>query len=523
MQFSSPAATESTPSSASFTAEKFIALEQEVAHLRRQVAWFQRQLFGQKSDKRPSQPIPEQGVLGEEFAVIPNSPASPQKTRIAEHTRSQTARANTDDTGLFFDESKVPVEVIHVNNPELDEVAPEDKELIGEKISYRLAQRPGSYVVLKYIRPVVKRRDTQIISCPLAPVSVLDNSRADVSFIAGMLIDKFLYHQPLYRQHQHCRDAGIRISRGWLTQLSQQAIDLLVPIFDAQLESIRTSRVKAMDETPIKAGPAGNGKMKQAYFWPVYGELDELCFLYYPSRSAKHVYEALGCSPPANAVLQTDGYSAYAQYARQVGLTHAQCWAHARRKLIESQDVEPQRSQQALDWIGALYAAETHIRDHALIGEQKRAYRLAQAKPVVDQLFTWIDKQFDSQGFLPSSPFMAALGYLRERRLGLEVYLTDPDVAIDTNHLERALRVIPMGRKNWLFSWTEVGAKQVGVIQSLLATCRLHEINPYEYLVDVLLRVAQHPASQVEQLIPRNWKQLFAAQPLRSDLERFKN
>jgi transposase len=73
------------------------------------------------------------------------------------------------------------------------------------------------------------------------------------------------------------------------------------------------------------------------------------------------------------------------------------------------------------------------------------------------------------------------------------------------------------------FSWTEVGAKQVGVIQSLLATCRLHEINPYEYLVDVLLRVAQHPASQVEQLIPRNWKQLFAAQPLRSDLERFKN
>ena len=93
-----------------------------------------------------------------------------------------------------------------------------------------------------------------------------------------------------------------------------------------------------------------------------------------------------------------------------------------------------------------------------------------------------------------------------------------PDVAIDTNHLERALRVIPMGRKNWLFSWTELGAKHVGIVQSLLVTCRLHDIDPYDYFVDVLQRVGQHPASQVDQLTPRLWKPLFAANPLRSDL-----
>ncbi len=89
--------------------------------------------------------------------------------------------------------------------------------------------------------------------------------------------------------------------------------------------------------------------------------------------------------------------------------------------------------------------------------------------------------------------------------------------------MERALRVIPMGRKNWLFSWTEVGAEHIGVIQSLLVTCRLHDVNPYDYLVDVLQRVSLHPASQVEQLTPRQWKQLFANQPLRSDLQRFSN
>ena len=120
-------------------------------------------------------------------------------------------------------------------------------------------------------------------------------------------------------------------------------------------------------------------------------------------------------------------------------------------------------------------------------------------------------------GFLPSSPFLGALAYIRERRVGLSVYLDDPEVSIDTNHLERALRVIPMGKKNWLFSWTELGAKHIGIVQGLLATCRLHDINPYDYFVDVLQRVG-HPASLVHQLTPRIWKELFAANPLRSEL-----
>ena len=111
-----------------------------------------------------------------------------------------------------------------------------------------------------------------------------------------------------------------------------------------------------------------------------------------------------------------------------------------------------------------------------------------------------------------------ALAYVRERRAGLEVFLGDPDVPMDTNHLERALRVIPQGRKNWLFCWTEVGAEHAGIVQSLIATCRLHDIDPYTYLVDVLQRVGEHPASRVAELTPRLWKQHFAANPMRSDL-----
>ena len=139
---------------------------------------------------------------------------------------------------------------------------------------------------------------------------------------------------------------------------------------------------------------------------------------------------------------------------------------------------------------------------------------------MVEKFFARVDAQFEGQGLLPTNPLTKAMTYVRERRSGLEVFLNDPDVPIDTNHVERALRPIPMGKKNWLFCWTEVGAQHAGIVQSLIATCRLHDVDPYMYLVDVLQRVGQHPASRVAELTPRLWKQNFASNPLRSDLHR---
>ncbi len=242
-----------------------------------------------------------------------------------------------------------------------------------------------------------------------------------------------------------------------------------------------------------------------------------MCFPFFASRRHEHVKELLGTLAP-HTVLLSDGYSAYARYAELTGVTHAQCWAHTRRLFFEAQAAEPEHAGEALAQIGALYAVERHIRDKGLSGENKRAYRLLHAKPLVERFFAWITRQFEAQGLLPKNPLTAALAYARERRLGLEVFLTDPDVPLDTNHLERALRPIPMGRRNWLFCWTELGAKHVGIVHSLICTCRLHGLDPYDYLVDVLQRVAIHPAAQVAQLTPRLWKQSFAANPLRSDL-----
>lgn len=494
-------------------------LTQQVNALQHQIDWFKRQLFGAKSERRLPEPDPRQLYLGQMLDVPASPPPVPTKP-VSAHGRRSPRRdpAASAESLPFFDETRVPVVEITLSTPEIEALSPDQYSVIGEKITYRLAQRPASYEVIRYTRPVIKRHDTgALISVP-APIGVIENSRAEVSFCAGLLVDKFAWHLPLYRIHQRLRDAGITVSRPWLTQLAQQAIALLAPIHAAQLESIRSSRVIAMDETPIKASPDGKGKMKQGYFWPVYGEQDEVCFPFSTSRAHGMVLETLGLTPVEGRVLLSDGYAAYERYAAQTNIAHAQCWAHARRKFFEAQQDDPQGSAAALEQIGTLYGIEEAIRERKLAGESKRQHRLTHSKPRVELLFEWIDLQLQRNGLLPSNPFTKALVYTKERQVGLSVFLADPDVPIDTNHLERTLRPIPMGRKNWLFCWTEFGAEQVGVVQSLITTCRLHGVDPYTYLVDVLQRVGEHPASQVAQLTPRVWKQHFAEAPLRSAL-----
>jgi transposase len=290
------------------------ALQERISQLEHQLAWFQRQLFGEKSERRHIEPAPGQMSLGEALAPPPGG--EPARQTVSAHQRrvAATGASDAEDSGLFFDEERVPVEVIEVPNPEVADLPEEAYSVIAEKVTHRLAQRPGSYVILKYVRQVIKRKDDQTLYCPPAPVAVVQGGRADVSFLAGLLVDKFLYHLPLYRQHQRLLAAGIEVSRPWLTQQVLAVALLLAPIVEAQLAAIRACRVKAMDETPIKAGRKGKGKLKTGYFWPLWGNTDEgggdIVFLYRPSRAAIHVREGLGENVGDAAVLVTDGYAA---------------------------------------------------------------------------------------------------------------------------------------------------------------------------------------------------------------------
>ena len=499
--------------------QRINALEGQVSQLQEQLAWFKRQLFGRKSEKRIIE-NPDQGSLLAELLASLNeiAGAAPKTEQITYQRRRRAPNRNTEEPELRFDE-QVPVEVIELPASVLCDEYADQYEVIDYKISRKLAQRPGSYVVLEYRRPVVKHKPSQTLTEVPAPTSIFDRCLADVSFLAGLLVDKFVSHLPLYRQHQRLEAAGIKLSRSTLTRYVQQAIDLLTPIEAAQRRHVLQSKVLAMDETHCKTGPDGKGAMKRTWYWPIYGQDDEVCFTWTTTRGHAHIIAQLG--EDYAGTLVCDGHSAYVTYANQhndVILAH--CWAHLRRYFEKALDSEPEAANTALDYIDGLYQVEQCIRDRDLADDEKRALRRTAAEPMVDAFFAWCDEQRQRLDLAPTSRLAKALIYATNREPQLRVYLEDPAVPIDTNHLERALRVIPMGRKAWLFNWTEVGAEHVGVIQSLLVTCRLHGIDPYTYLVDVLQRVGRHPAGDVEALTPRCWKTRFADQPLRSDLSR---
>ena len=355
----------------------------------------------------------------------------------------------------------MPVKTIEIPNPELDGLPEDARSEVSEKMTYRLAQEPGAYVVLKIVRKVVKRADTGALSCPPAPPAVLEKSYADVSLLAGMLVDKFRYHLPLYRQHQRLAAAGITVSRASLTSWAARAIELLEPIYHAQigLDPHEPGARDGRDADPRR--PQGEGQDAHRVLLarlrgpgrgglPVRVVAGQAARRGDPRRLLRHA--ALGRLRRLRALRASDG----------ADLVHALCWVHARRGFVKAQDVEPVRAQKALDFIAALYEQEEEIRRRGLEGEAKLRARAEQSKPVVEAFFAWLEEELTRSALLPTNPFTKAAVYARQRRTGLEVFLSDPDVPLDTNHLERALRVIPMGRKNWLFCWTELGAQQVG-------------------------------------------------------------
>lgn len=496
-------------------------LATRVTELERQLAWFRKQMLGQKSERRLLELGGAQQLsLGELLELTDKVPEETEPVR--EYHRRVSKRpleGSPEDSGLRFDPC-VPVKEIEIANAEVEGLSEgKDYEVIDTKTTYRLAQEPGAYVVLKYSRKVIKLRKSEQICCAPAPDSPLPKSMADVSLLVGLLIDKIRYHLPLYRLHQRLRDCGIVVSRMTLTNLVRRTVELLSPIYYAQLSSVLESEVLAMDETPIRAGPApGGGKMHQGYFWPIYGDKHEVCFPYAPTRSHGVVKEILGefCG-----TLLSDGYDAYMRYAEHRDkVTHALCWAHTRRNFIEAESEEPKLAKEALRRIGCLYRFEEEIRERRLEGDKKQLFRAERSLPEAQSFFAWLNDVLRNRTLLATNAFTKAAAYALEREAGLRVFLENPDVAIDTNHLERALRPIPMGKKNWLFCSTELGAEVVGKIQSLIQTCRLHEVDPYTYLVDVLQRIDTHPVREVHLLTPRLWKLNFATNPLRSALSR---
>lgn len=420
-------------------------------------------------------------------------------------------KTNVAKTGRIKHDPNATILDFDAPNPSIEGIPAEELEVVETKTTQKVVRVRSPYFILRVHHKTYRRKGCLEELPPAELPEVLPDTIYDVSFIAGLAVDKYQFHLPTYRQHQAIENSGLYIDRGQLTRILHRTAELLEPVYEKLMTSVLNSRILAVDETPTPAGRK-QGKMAKGYFWVFFGDQNEVHYLFSPSREGVVLKNALSMF---QGILVSDGYAAYESFAKaKPGVFLVQCWGHTRREFLNAEKKDPERAKWILRQIKSMYKIEETVRDkppdEILDARQKKT------KPIVLKLFAFLKKTIAEETFVPTDTFLKAANYALNRESYLMAFLENPDIPLDTNHVERELRGQAVGRKNWMFHVTEEGARYAAIFYSLIRSCLLVDVNPTDYLVDVLQRIDTHPSGQTELLIPRLWKEHFGEAPLRS-------
>jgi transposase len=483
----------------SLSGEQVQQLLEENQRLREEIAELKRLIFGSKRERFvPPQSNEHQLSLelgtqtAEEPALVKQTVSYQRAVKQARHT---TARQP-------FPTHLPRIEIII--EPEEDTTG---MRKIGEEITEELDLKPARLFVRRYIRPrYVSQEETfHIAELPARPI---EKGIPGPGLLAQIIVDKFVYHLPFYRQAQRYEQLGMKIPSSTLNGWLSPACQLLEPLYLAlQFEVLQATYLQA-DETPIpvldnqKKAAAAAGKTHRGYHWVYYSPEKKLVlFDYQPGRGREGPTKLL---KDYQGYLQTDGYQAYEAFEQREDIVLAGCMAHARRKFEQALKSDAARAQQALLLIQQLYAVEREAREKQLKVEDRYALRQQKARPIMDTLGQWLVDEYPK--VLPKSSIGKAFYYLIARYNKIYLYLQDGRLEIDNNLIENSIRPVALGRKNYLFAGSHAGAQRAAMVYSLLGSCKLQNINPYEYLQDVLERLPEYPVNRLCELLPPNWK-----------------
>lgn len=484
--------------------ESVESLQNEVGYLKEQLEWFRRQIFGQKADKPVSTKSEEQ-LCFEGFDKLVEVPQ--EKKVIPSHERTKRKPTGKDKIVLPAD---LPIERQVIDLPEEAKVCPETGiplVQIGEEISSKLAHRPGSYFIKQIVRPKYANphRSEEGVQTADLPESLLHRCQADESLLADILVKKFGDHLPLYRQSEIMAREGVYISRQILCQWTLRAGQALKPLYEEMKAQILKSGNVFFDETPIKMQAPGSGKTHQAYMWVlVGGQSADPSYRIYDFQVDRCHHHAENMLKGYHEVLHSDKYGAYEALANKKQLIWCPCWAHIRRKFIEAESGDPPFRDWVLRQIRYLFMFEKVAWGRS--AEERLRIRQEKEVPIINQLIGAIKDRLVNGQILPKSKYREALCYFCSLIPHLKNYTKHAFARMDNNVAERAVRPLATGRKNWLFVGNETGGEVAAVIFSLVQTCRAIEVNPREYLEDVMRRLMSHNFKELHKLLPDQWK-----------------
>lgn len=478
-----------------------------IAMLQHRIEQLEKIAFGSGQERFvPSSALPVPVAAGQQVAAA-TSPTAEQTTQII-YTRTRKASVQ-----------KVPV--IHPGRGKLPEhlrredIVLEPEHLpkgsikIGELITEQLEYIPAELYVKRYIRPkylvpaAPEQTETKIIVADL-PVQPIDKCIAGPGLLAQVLIDKFADHLPAYRQMKRFERNGVSLPYSTLIAWIALAANLLDVLYEALKKELLQSAYLHADETGIKVldqNKAGK-KIHSGFLWVYHNSIEKLVFFDYQPSRKKEVPQ--GMLAAFKGYLQSDGYEAYDDFDSKEGIVHLHCMAHARRYFVEAVNTDKARAEYVLEQMQQLYAIERRCREKELSFAQRKELRGKEAVPILDHLGKWMKEQ--QPNVLPKSPLGKAISYSVKRWEKLCRYTEDGMLSIDNNPVENSIRPVALGRKNYLFCGSAEAAQRTAMVYSLLGCCKMHGIDPYQWLRDVLTRLPLHPINQIKELLPHNWK-----------------
>jgi len=462
-------------------------------------------LFGDAPDPQETTPPPSEHMNEAPDGETPED-------RIKErHKPKRPARQ--------VDTSVLPRETVVHELPEAERVCPKTGVPlvpIGEKVTEEIGYTPARLTVIEHHQieygpapEIAAERHIDPIAAPLPP-RALEGCMASSDLVAQLLVQKYVFHMPLYRQEEIFQQAGLWIPRQTLCDWVLKAAFALKPIVDALMAMIRAGPVFQLDDTPVKCQGGRGAGVFLAYLWTfVNPEVSGVVYAFTTGRSAndlKPFLEGLEAE-----IMLGDGYKAHMAAAREAGLSLllAACWAHVLRAFRDAR--KEARAMVALFEadIRELYAIEREATELGLDPDERAALRRQKGRPVLARML-WRTHGWKDV-FSTSGKMGKAIKYMRNSWTALKTFLLDGRVPLDNNACELAIRPVAVGRKNWLFAGSVRGGEAAAIVYSLVGSCRLAGVDPREYLNDVLVRVATHPASRVAELVPSRWAQLHAA------------
>ncbi len=467
-------------------------LERIVAHLKHLV-------FGRKSergrdDDHPELPFPE---------AEPAEPPPPPHVDEAADEEYEEITYKRRKRGATRISKDLPRDVQRLELAEADRrcrCCGEVMAPIGEERSERLDYMPAVLKVIETVRVkyACKKHEEAGVATAPPPTHPIEKGMATAGLLSHVMVAKYKDHLPLYRQSCIFARHGAEIAESTLCDWVKDAAEMLAPVVAAMKASVLESHVVQSDDTGITVlDPSHPNGSRRSFLWAYVGDRDEVVFDFTVGRDREGPRAFLG---GYRGFLQVDAYSGYEVLFTTGRITEVGCWAHARRRFFKALEADREHAGNAISAIGRLYAIERETKD--LDADTRCAQRRQHARPLLEALHAWLVALKPS--VLPKSPMGDAIGYALRQWGPLIRYVDDGRLQIDNNCVERQMRAVAVGRKNWMFAGSAEGAKRAATIYSLVCTCGLLGIEPWAYLKDVLQRLAeQHdPAS----LTPRLWK-----------------